>query len=173
MWTLRGDLSGAWGVVEIFPPYEDERAIRVEFFGDFIDRVAWIDPLRGKIIEEVDQVAVYPGSHYVNSDDKNKVAIETIREELRERINHFQEQMKYIERERIEQRTSWDLEMIAEMGTCPGIENYSRHFTGRAPGEAPPTLIEYFPDEFLCFIDESHVTVPQIGGMYRGDRAAR
>jgi excinuclease ABC subunit B len=169
----RGTFRVRGDVVELFPPYEDERAIRVEFFGDFIDRVAWIDPLRGKIIEEVDQVAVYPGSHYVNSDDKNKTAIETIREELRGRINEFQTQMKYIERERIEQRTSWDLEMIAEMGTCPGIENYSRHFTGRAPGEAPPTLIEYFPDEFLCFIDESHVTVPQIGGMYRGDRARK
>ncbi len=169
----RGSFRVRGDVVEIFPPYEDERAIRVEFFGDYIDRVAWVDPLRGKIIEEVDQVAVYPGSHYVNSDDKNKTAIETIREELRGRINDFQTQMKYIERERIEQRTSWDLEMIAEMGTCPGIENYSRHFTSRAPGEAPPTLIEYFPDEFLCFIDESHVTVPQIGGMYRGDRARK
>jgi len=169
----RGSFRVRGDVVELFPPYEDERAIRVEFFGDYIDRVAWIDPLRGKIIEEVDQVAVYPGSHYVNSDNKNKTAIETIREELRGRINEFQTNMKYIERERIEQRTSWDLEMIAEMGTCPGIENYSRHFTGRAPGEAPPTLIEYFPDEFLCFIDESHVTVPQIGGMYRGDRARK
>jgi excinuclease ABC subunit B len=169
----RGSFRVRGDVVELFPPYEDERAIRVEFFGDFIDRVAWIDPLRGKIIEEVDQVAVYPGSHYVNSDDKNKAAIETIRDELRVRINEFQTNMKYIERERIEQRTSWDLEMIAEMGTCPGIENYSRHFTQRAPGEAPPTLIEYFPDEFLCFIDESHVTVPQIGGMYRGDRARK
>lgn len=169
----RGTFRVRGDVVEIFPPYEDDRAIRVEFFGDFIDKVAWIDPLRGKILEEVDQVAVYPGSHYVSSDDRNKVAIETIRAELRERINEFQTQMKYIERERIEQRTSWDLEMISEMGTCPGIENYSRHFTGRAPGEAPPTLIEYFPEEFLCFIDESHVTVPQIGGMYRGDRARK
>jgi excinuclease ABC subunit B len=169
----RGTFRVRGDVVEIFPPYEDERAIRVEFFGDYIDRVAWIDPLRGKIIEEIDQVAVYPGSHYVSSDEKNKTAIETIRDELRIRINEFQTQMKYIERERIEQRTSWDLEMIAEMGTCPGIENYSRHFTGREPGAPPPTLIEYFPDEFLCFIDESHVTVPQIGGMYRGDRARK
>jgi excinuclease ABC subunit B len=169
----RGTFRVRGDVVEIFPPYEEDRAIRVEFFGDFIEKVAWIDPLRGKVIEEIDQVAVYPGSHYVNSDDRNKIAIETIREELRGRISEFQTNMKYIERERIEQRTSWDLEMISEMGTCPGIENYSRHFTGRAPGEAPPTLIEYFPDEFLCFIDESHVTVPQIGGMYRGDRARK
>jgi len=169
----RGTFRVRGDVVEIFPPYEDERAVRVEFFGDFIDRVSWVDPLRGVVLEEVDQVAIYPGSHYVSSDDKNKTAIETIRDELRGRINQLQEQMKYIERERIEQRTQWDLEMIAEMGTCPGIENYSRHFTGRAEGEAPPTLIEYFPDEFLCFIDESHVTVPQIGGMYRGDRARK
>jgi excinuclease ABC subunit B len=118
-------------------------------------------------------VAIYPGSHYVSSDERNRVAVETIRTELRERIGQFQQEMKYVEKERIEQRTSWDLEMIQEMGTCPGIENYSRHFTGRAPGEAPPTLIEYFPDEFLTFIDESHVTVPQIGGMYRGDRARK
>lgn len=169
----RGTFRVRGDVVEIFPPYEEDRAIRVEFFGDFIEKVSWIDPLRGKIIEEIDQVAVYPGSHYVNSDDRNRVAVETIREELRQRIQEFQTNMKYIERERIEQRTSWDLEMITEMGTCPGIENYSRHFTGRGPGEAPPTLIEYFPDEFLCFIDESHVTVPQIGGMYRGDRARK
>lgn len=169
----RGTFRVRGDVVEIFPPYEEDRAVRVEFFGDYIDRVSWVDPLRGKILEEMDQIAIYPGSHYVSSDDRNKVAIETIREELRERINQFQSEMKYIERERIEQRTSWDLEMIAEMGTCPGIENYSRHFTGRAPGEPPPTLLEYFPDEFLCFIDESHVTVPQIGGMYRGDRARK
>ena len=129
--------------------------------------------MRGTIIEELDQVAIYPGSHYVNSDDRNRVAVDTIRHELRERIAEFQHYMKYIERERIEQRTSFDLEMMQEMGSCPGIENYSRHFTGRASGEPPPTLIEYFPDEFLCFIDESHVTVPQIGGMYRGDRARK
>ncbi len=169
----RGTFRVRGDVVEIFPPYEEERAVRVEFFGDFIDRVAWVDPLRGKVLEELDQIAIYPGSHYVNSEDRNRIAIDTIREELRERINYFQKEIKFVERERIEQRTSYDLEMIQEMGTCPGIENYSRHFTGRAEGEAPPTLIEYFPDEFLCFIDESHVTVPQIGGMYRGDRARK
>ena len=169
----RGTFRVRGDVVEVFPPYEEDRAIRVEFFGDYVDRLSWVDPLRGKVLEELDQVAVYPGSHYVSSEDRNRVAVETIRTELRERINELQTNMKYIERERIEQRTSWDLEMIQEMGTCPGIENYSRHFTGRAPGEPPPTLIEYFPDEFLCFIDESHVTVPQIGGMYRGDRARK
>jgi excinuclease ABC subunit B len=169
----RGTFRVRGDVVEIFPPYEEDRAVRVEFFGDYIDRVAWIDPLRGKVLEEQQQIDIYPGSHYVSDDERNRIAIDTIRDELRERINQFQTDMKYIERERIEQRTSYDLEMIQEMGSCPGIENYSRHFTGRAPGDPPPTLIEYFPDEFLCFIDESHVTVPQIGGMYRGDRARK
>jgi excinuclease ABC subunit B len=169
----RGTFRVRGDVVEVFPPYEEDRAIRVEFFGDFVDRIAWIDPLRGKIVAELDQIAIYPGSHYVNDENRNKSAVETIRDELRERIQYYQNEVRHLERERIEQRTSWDLEMIQEMGTCPGIENYSRHFTGRAPGEPPPTLIEYFPDEFLTFIDESHVTVPQIGGMYRGDRARK
>lgn len=169
----RGTFRVRGDVVEVFPPYEEEKALRVEFFGDYVDRLSWVDPLRGQILQEIDQVAIYPGSHYVSTDDRNRVAVETIRDELRDRINYFQTEMKYIERERIEQRTQFDLEMIQEMGTCPGIENYSRHFTGRAPGEPPPTLIEYFPDEFLCFVDESHVTIPQIGGMYRGDRARK
>jgi len=169
----RGTFRVRGDVVEVFPPYEEERAIRIEFFGDFIDKMSWVDPLRGAQLSVMDKVAIYPGSHYVSTDDRNRVAVETIRDELRERISYFQHEIKPLERERLEQRTSWDLEMIQEMGTCPGIENYSRHFTGRAPGEAPPTLIEYFPDEFLTFIDESHVTVPQIGGMYRGDRARK
>ena len=169
----RGTFRVRGDVVEVYPPYEEDRAIRIEFFGDYIDKLSYVDPLRGRVIEELDQVAIYPGSHYVSSDERNQVAVETIREELRDRIKHYQNEMKVLERERIEQRTSYDLEMIQEMGTCPGIENYSRHFTGRAPGEPPPTLIEYFPDEFLTFIDESHVTVPQVGGMYRGDRARK
>ncbi len=169
----RGTFRVRGDVVEIFPPYEDERAVRVEFFGDFIDRVAWIDPLRGKILQELDQVAIYPGSHYISTDERNKVAVDTIRTELLDRLNYYQQAIRPLEKERLEQRTSYDLEMIQEMGSCPGIENYSRHFTGRGPGEPPPTLIEYFPDEFLTFIDESHVTVPQIGGMYRGDRARK
>lgn len=169
----RGTFRVRGDVVEVYPPYEEDRAIRIEFFGDYIDKLSYVDPLRGRVIEELDQVAIYPGSHYVSSDERNHVAVETIRDELRERIKHYQNEMKVLERERIEQRTSYDLEMIQEMGTCPGIENYSRHFTGRAPGEPPPTLIEYFPDEFLTFIDESHVTVPQVGGMYRGDRARK
>ncbi len=169
----RGTFRVRGDVVEIFPPYEEDRAVRVEFFGDFIDKVSWIDPLRGKLLEELDQVAIYPGSHYVSSDERNRIAVDTIREELRDRIKYYQDEIRPLEKERIEQRTSYDLEMIQEMGTCPGIENYSRHFTGRAPGDPPPTLLEYFPDEFLTFIDESHVTVPQIGGMYRGDRARK
>jgi len=169
----RGTFRARGDTVEIFPPYEDERAIRVEFFGDYIEKVSWIDPLRGKVLQELDQVAVYPGSHYISTDERNRIAVETIRTELRDRLEHYQQAIRPLEKERLEQRTSYDLEMIQEMGSCPGIENYSRHFTGRAPGEPPPTLIEYFPDEFLCFIDESHVTVPQIGGMYRGDRARK
>lgn len=169
----RGTFRVRGDVVEVFPPYEEHRAIRVEFFGDFIDRVSWIDPLRAIGLQDLDQIAIYPGSHYVSSEERNRVAVEAIREELRQRIEHFQKEMRYLERERIEQRTLYDLEMIQEMGTCPGIENYSRHFTGRPEGAAPPTLLEYFPQEFLTFIDESHVTVPQIGGMYRGDRARK
>ncbi len=164
---VRGD------IVEVFPPSEEDRALRIEFFGDYVDTITWVDPLRGKVLEELDQVAIYPGSHYVNSEEKAQVAVEAIRDELRERIQYYQQEMKYLERERIEQRTLYDLEMIQEMGTCPGIENYSRHFTGRPPGAPPPTLVEYFPKDFLTIIDESHVTVPQIGGMYRGDRARK
>jgi len=121
----------------------------------------------------MDQIAIYPGSHYVTSDERSKAAIVSIQEELRERLKELTTQMKFLEAQRLEQRTYYDIEMMEELGFCQGIENYSRHLTGRGPGEPPPTLIEYFPDEFLCFIDESHVTVPQIGGMYRGDRARK
>lgn len=169
----RGTFRVRGDVVEVFPPYEEARAVRIEFFGDYIDRLSYVDPLRGQVLQELDQVAIYPGSHYVSDDERNRVAVEAIRDELRERINHFQQEMKFSERERIEQRTLYDLEMIQEMGSCPGIENYSRHFTGRPTGAPPPTLIEYFPKDFLTIIDESHVTVPQIGGMYRGDRARK
>ena len=169
----RGTFRVRGDVVDIFPPYEEEKAIRVEFFGNFIEKISWIDPLRSKILQKIDQIAVYPGSHFVNTDERKINAIESIRTELRERLNQLQTEMRYFEKDRTEQRTSYDLEMISEMGTCPGIENYSRHFTGRAPGDPPPTLIEYFPKEFLTFIDESHVTVPQLGAMYRGDRARK
>ena len=169
----RGTFRVRGDIVDVFPPYEEDKCIRVEFFGDFVDKLSWVDPLRGETIHELDQVAVYPGSHYVTSDDRQKSAIGTIQEELRERLKELTGQMKFLEAQRLEQRTYYDIEMMEELGFCQGIENYSRHLTGRAPGEPPPTLIEYFPDEFLCFVDESHVTIPQIGGMYRGDRARK
>jgi excinuclease ABC subunit B len=164
---VRGDL------VEIFPPYEEERAIRVEFFGDFVEKISWIDPLTGRSLEELDQIGIYPGSHYATSEESLKRAVRSIQEELQGRISELNRDLRFLEAQRIEQRTYYDIEMIEQMGFCQGIENYSRHLTGRAPGEPPPTLIEYFPKEFITFIDESHVTVPQIGGMYRGDRARK
>lgn len=169
----RGTFRVRGDVVDVLPPYEEEKAIRIEFFGDFVERICWVDPWRGTVLEDIDKIAIYPGSHYVSTDERAKVAVETIRDELRERIQHYRQQMRVLEAERIEQRTSYDLELMTEMGFCPGIENYSRHFTGREPGQAPPTLLEYFPSQFLTFIDESHVTVPQVGGMYRGDRARK
>lgn len=159
--------------VEIFPPYEEEKAVRIEFFGDFIEKISWIDPMTGQLFEDLDQIGIYPGSHYATTEDKMRNAIVLIQEELRERIVELKSQMKLIEAQRIEQRTYYDIEMIEQMGFCQGIENYSRHMTGRGAGEAPPTLIEYFPKDFICFIDESHITVPQIGAMYRGDRARK
>ena len=169
----RGTFRVRGDVVEIFPSYEEQRAVRVEFFGDFVEALSWIDPLTGHVLEELDQVGIYPGSHYATSEENGKKAVAAIRDELRERLQEFQKQMKLLEMQRIEQRTLYDLEMIEHMGFCPGIENYSRHFTGRAPGDPPPTLLEYFPGDFVTFIDESHVTVPQLGGMYRGDRARK
>lgn len=169
----RGTFRVRGDVVEIHPPYEEDMAIRVEFFGDYVDRISWVDPLRGQVLKDMDKIAIYPGSHYVTTEESNQRAVETIRAELRERIQYYKDQIQYQEAERIEQRTLYDLEFLQEMGFCPGIENYSRHLTGRAPGEAPPTLLEYFPKDFLTFIDESHVTVPQVGGMYRGDRSRK
>ncbi|AGH95252.1 excinuclease ABC subunit UvrB [Pseudobdellovibrio exovorus] len=169
----RGNIRVRGDVVEVFPPYEDSRALRVEFFGDFVERICWIDPLTAQIYEELDQVGIYPGSHYTTGDENLKRAIQTIQVELRERIQELNSQIKFLEAQRLEQRTYYDIEMIEQIGFCSGIENYSRHLTGRGPGEPPPTLLEYFPKDFLTFIDESHVTVPQIGAMYRGDRARK
>jgi excinuclease ABC subunit B len=169
----RGTIRVRGDVVEIFPPYEETRAIRVEFFGDFIEKVCWFDSLTGRVLEELDQIGVYPGSHYATPEENLKRAISTIRDELRERLVQFKTEMKLLEAQRLEQRTLYDIEMIEQMGFCQGIENYSRHLTGRGPGEPPPTLIEYFPKDFITFIDESHATIPQIGGMYRGDRARK
>jgi excinuclease ABC subunit B len=167
MIRVRGD------IVEIFPPYEEERAIRVEFFGDFIERLSWVDPLTGRVLEDLDQIGIYPGSHYATPEENLKRAVSNIRDELRESLQRMQKELRVLEAQRLEQRTLYDIEMIEQIGFCQGIENYSRHLTGRGEGEAPPTLIEYFPKDFITFIDESHVTVPQIGGMYRGDRARK
>lgn len=169
----RGTVRVRGDNVEIFPAYEDDRAVRVEFFGDFIERLSWIDPLTGQVLEEIDQIGIYPGSHHVTSTDHIKRAIGTIQEELQLRLVELKNQIKVLEAQRLEQRTYYDIEMIEQMGFCQGIENYSRHLTGRAPGEPPPTLLEYFPKEFVTFVDESHITIPQIGGMYRGDRARK
>lgn len=169
----RGTFRVRGDIVEIFPPYEEDRAIRVEFFGDFIEKISWIDPLTSRVVEELDQIGIYPGSHHVTSDDNLKRAIKTIQDELRERIKELNTNVKFLEAQRLEQRTYYDIEMMEQMGFCQGIENYSRHLTGRGPGEPPPTLLEYFPKNFITFVDESHVTIPQIGGMYRGDRARK
>jgi len=159
--------------VEIFPAYEDDKAIRVEFFGDTIERIHEINPLLGKVIRRLKRVIIYPASHYVTSRVTVNNAIKSIKEELKERIANFRDAKKWIEAQRIEERTDFDLEMMREIGYCHGIENYSRHLTGRKPGEAPPTLIDYFPEDFLLFIDESHIAIPQLRGMYYGDRSRK
>ena len=159
--------------VEIFPAYEEDTAIRVDFFGDEVEGISEIDALRGTVICRLNRAAIFPASHYVTEKEKRKRAIETIIDELKNRVDYFRNENKLIEAQRIEERTHFDLEMIQEIGYCNGIENYSRHFTGRKPGEPPPTLLDYFPDEFIVFIDESHIAVPQLNGMYRGDRSRK
>jgi len=169
----RGTFRVRGDVVEIFPAYEDKSALRIEFFDDKVEGIYEVDPLRGKVQRRVDKAAIYPASHYVTSESRMKQAIRDIRVELKERLRELRDQHKLLEAQRLEQRTIYDLELLGEMGFCPGIENYSRHLTGRQPGEPPPTLLSYFPGDFLLFIDESHVTVPQLGGMYRGDRSRK
>ena len=169
----RGTFRVRGDVVEIFPAYEETKAIRVELFGDTVEALCEIDPLRGKVMRQLERVAVYPASHYVATDEVMKRAVVSIRTELQGRLNELRDQRKLLEAQRLEQRTQYDLELLAEMGFCPGIENYSRHLDGRAPGDPPYTLLDYFPDDYLLVIDESHVTVPQIGGMYRGDRSRK
>ena len=163
---VRGD------VLEVFPVYE-ENAIRVEYFGDEVERISYFDPLRGDVSQEVERVAVYPRTHYVTPRDKLERAFETIAEELQHRLAYLASNNKLLEAQRLEQRTLFDLEMLQELGYCQGIENYSRHLTGRDPGEAPPTLLDYLPDDFLLVIDESHQTLPQVRGMYHGDRSRK
>ncbi|MBW2645795.1 MAG: excinuclease ABC subunit UvrB [Deltaproteobacteria bacterium] len=167
VFRVRGDR------VEIFPAYEEERALRVEFFGDVIEKISEIDPLRGKVRQILRMVSVYPASHHVTSSSTLKTASKSIETELKERIGYFREVRKLIEAQRIEERTNFDLEMMRELGYCHGIENYSRYLTGRSPGEPPPTLLDYFPENFLLFIDESHITGSQLRGMYRGDRSRK
>jgi excinuclease ABC subunit B len=163
---VRGD------VLEIVPAYE-EAGIRVEYFGDEIERLSRFDVLRGEVIEEVDRVALYPKTHYVTPRDRMERAMSTIAVELGERLAVLEAENKLLERQRLEQRTRFDLEMLKEIGYCHGIENYSRHLSGRAPGEPPPTLFDYFPDDLLLIVDESHQTIPQVRGMYHGDRARK
>ncbi len=169
----RGTFRVRGDSVEIFPVSEDKSALRVEFFDDEVEAIRAIDPLRGKVTGNTERICVYPASHYVTSPDRLKHAIENIRQELGDRLLELNREGKLLEAQRLEQRTLYDIELLSEMGMCPGVENYSRHLTGRAPGETPPTLLHYFAENFLTFIDESHVTVSQVGGMYRGDRSRK
>jgi excinuclease ABC subunit B len=164
---VRGD------ILDIFPAYEEDKAIRVSFFGNEVEAIQEIDPLTGKPLKDLNRITIYPATHYVTTVEIREKAMADIRNELKERIEQFRSNDKLIEAQRIEERTLFDLEMMIEMGYCNGIENYSRHLTGRAPGEAPPTLLDYFPKDCLVFLDESHITVPQLNGMYRGDRSRK
>ena len=169
----RGTFRVRGDVVEIFPAYETDTAIRLEFFGDRIDSISEIDPLRGRVIRKLTHIAIYPNSHYVTTRDRLKVAIKNIRLELKERYDYLISQNKLLEAQRIKERTNFDLEMLEETGYCHGVENYSRHLDGRMPGQPPYALLNYFPEDFLVFVDESHITVPQLVGMYRGDRSRK
>jgi len=169
----RGTFRVRGDVVEIFPAHSENLAVRIEYWGDEIERIVEIDPTRGKVLEELDQYGVYPGSHYVTPDEHRKRAIKSIREELLEWLPQLEKEGKLLEKQRLEQRTLYDLEMLEQMGFCHGIENYSRHLSGRKEGEPPPTLLDYFPDDFLVILDESHITVPQLGAMFRGDRSRK
>ena len=169
----RGTFRVRGDVVEIFPAYEEDRAVRVDLFGDTIDSISIIDPLRGTVLGQFSELTVFPSSHFVTSKERLDAARRTILEELKERLLYFGKQNRLLEAQRLEQRTMFDLEMIGELGYCNGIENYSRHLTGAAPGEPPPTLLDYYPDDYILFIDESHIGVPQLHGMYRGDRSRK
>ncbi len=169
----RGSFRVRGDVIEIFPAYEEHRAIRVELFDDLVEALVAIDPLTGEVLEEPESVTIWPASHYVTPADELKRARESIEAELELRLVELKSKGKLLEAQRLEQRTRFDLEMLQETGTCPGIENYSRHLDGRAEGEPAATLINYFPEDYLLVVDESHQTIPQIGGMYRGDRARK
>ncbi len=170
---VRGAFRVRGDVVEIFPASSSENAIRVDFFGDEIERITEINALTGEIIGFRSHVSIFPASHYATGADKIEVAISNIEKELEERVKYFQEKDKLLEAQRIQQRTMYDIEMLREVGFCQGIENYSRHLTARSPGSRPFTLLDYFPEDFLIIVDESHVTIPQVRGMYNGDRARK
>jgi excinuclease ABC subunit B len=167
VFRVRGD------VLDIFPVYEEDRAVRIEFFGEEIEAISVIDPLRGSRLEELDELTLFPSSHYVTGKENLRRAMRTIKDELRERLEALHRDNRLLEAQRLEQRTLFDLEMISELGYCNGIENYSRHLTGKPAGAPPPTLLDYFPDNSLLVVDESHIAIPQIGGMYNGDRARK
>ena len=169
----RGTFRVRGDVIEIFPAYDNDRALRIEFFGDDVEAINEIDPLRGVVLQKLSKCSIYPASHYVSTRETLERAVEQIRVDLAERIRYFRSQNMLLEEQRIEQRTFYDIEMMEEMGFCHGIENYSRYFDGRQPGEAPYTLIDYFPEDFVLFVDESHITIPQTGAMYRGDRSRK
>lgn len=169
----RGTFRKRGDVLDIFPSGNEEKAIRVEFFGDEIDRISEFDSLTGKVTSHISHGYIYPASHYATSAEKAAAAITTIKEELKERLVELENENKLVEAQRLEQRTNYDIEMLEEIGFCSGIENYSRHLSQREPGSRPYTLIDYFPDDFMLFVDESHVSIPQVGGMYEGDRSRK
>jgi excinuclease ABC subunit B len=169
----RGTFRVRGDTVEVFPAYEEDTALRIEWWGDEIESISEVDPLRGKVKRKIEFTTIFPASHYVTPSDTLRKAIDGIKAELRERLEELGAQMKLVEKQRLEQRTLYDLEMLEQMGFCNGIENYSRHLSGRKAGEPAPTLIDYFPDDFLMVVDESHQTVPQIQAMYRGDRSRK
>ncbi|MCP4338192.1 MAG: excinuclease ABC subunit UvrB [Desulfobulbaceae bacterium] len=169
----RGTFRVRGDVLDIFPVHEEDRSIRVEFFGDTVEAISIIDPLRGVVLEGLEEYTVFPGSHFVTSKDRLQGACETIKTELSERLESFYEDNRLVEAQRLDQRTMFDLEMIQELGYCSGIENYSRHLTGKKTGVPPPNLLDYFPDDYLLFIDESHVAIGQLNGMYNGDRSRK
>lgn len=164
---LRGE------VLDIFPAYEEDKAIRIEFFDNEIENIFEIDSLKGHTLAKLDRIHIYPGSHYVADKDHRNMAVKKIRDELKARLQYFKNQGRHLEFERLQQRTNYDIEMIEEIGFCSGIENYSRFFDGRNPGETPSTLFHYFPKDFLLFMDESHISLPQVGGMFKGDRSRK
>ena len=167
VFRVRGDR------LEIFPAYEEDKAVRIDFFGDIIEGISEIDPLKGDVLRKYDQIVIYPASHYVTKKQTRKRAVESIIIELKQRLEYLRKENRLVEAQRLEERTQYDIEMLNEIGYCNGIENYSRHLTGRAPGEPPPTLLDYIDDDFLLFFDESHISVSQLGAMYKADRSRK